>query len=178
MEAYIPAAYRTVTGATHPEVCPPAALVYALENAVAALDDVDALKKAYFYGRATDVVDDLMPDVLWNKADERASLDHIHTDVVHGIVGVLTEATELASLLVTAAYEGTPIDEKKLVDESGDALWYLALLFKKLGVSFGDVAAANIAKLSARYPTKFSLEAWEARDKTSESAAQEKALSH
>lgn len=39
---------------------------------------------------------------------------------------------------------------EKVADELGDVLWYLALLADELGVSLGDIAHRNIAKLKDR----------------------------
>jgi len=38
-----------------------------------------------------------------------------------------------------------------LLEEVGDALWYLALLSGHLGSSIGEVAARNVAKLRSRH---------------------------
>ncbi len=40
--------------------------------------------------------------------------------------------------------------KEKITDEMGDVLWYLAALANDLGVSFDDIAKANINKLQLR----------------------------
>ena len=50
---------------------------------------------------------------------------------------------------------GKPIADKELINESGDVLWYLALMFNKLSVTFEQVAKGNIKKLQTRYPSQF-----------------------
>jgi hypothetical protein len=41
------------------------------------------------------------------------------------------------------------------MEETGDCLWYLALMARALGVGLETIADRNIAKLAARYPGKF-----------------------
>lgn len=40
--------------------------------------------------------------------------------------------------------------KEKITDEMGDVLWYLAVLASDLGVSFDDIAKANVNKLQLR----------------------------
>ncbi len=49
-----------------------------------------------------------------------------------------------------------PIDKANLEEELGDVLWYIALLCRTHNFTFEKIMAKNIAKLSARYPEKFS----------------------
>ena len=50
--------------------------------------------------------------------------------------------------------KGTITDGKRedVKKELGDTLWYLSQLARAVGLSFDDVAAANIKKLAARAP--------------------------
>ena len=47
------------------------------------------------------------------------------------------------------------LDRVNIIEEAGDLLWYLAILFDELGTSFHEVMSSNIAKLRSRYPEKF-----------------------
>lgn len=70
-------------------------------------------------------------------------------------LGVAGEAGEVADLIKKHVGHGHDFDRAKLTKELGDVLWYVAALAELCGVPFEDVAAANVAKLRARYPTGF-----------------------
>lgn len=48
-----------------------------------------------------------------------------------------------------------PLDRDALVKELGDVAWYLFLSFEAFGVSFDEVAGANVVKLCKRYPDQY-----------------------
>jgi NTP pyrophosphatase (non-canonical NTP hydrolase) len=52
--------------------------------------------------------------------------------------------------------QGHELDREKLRKELGDVLWYMAMLLDGVDMTFEEVMEANIAKLKARYPEKFS----------------------
>lgn len=81
-----------------------------------------------------------------------ASADH---DLLHAVMGLVTETGELMDALKKQHAYGKPLDLVNLREEAGDVLWYLPLLCRALGVSLETVAETNIAKLRARYPEKF-----------------------
>ena len=85
-------------------------------------------------------------------ADADATPEH---DLLHAIMGLVTESAELLDVLKKRHAYGKPLDLVNLREEAGDVLWYLPLLCRALGVSMNDVAALNIEKLRARYPAKF-----------------------
>lgn len=89
-------------------------------------------------------------------ADPAATAEH---DLLHAIMGLVTESAELLDVLKKRHAYGKPVDLVNLREEAGDVLWYLPLLCRALGVSLNDVAALNIAKLRARYPAKFTQDA-------------------
>lgn len=75
--------------------------------------------------------------------------------VFHGIVGIATEAGELVEAL--NASQNT-IDTTNVLEEIGDLNWYSAILIDELKGDFEKVLTANIEKLKARFPEKFSNE--------------------
>lgn len=77
------------------------------------------------------------------------------TQLVSYGLGVTGEAGEVADLIKKHVGHGHPLDVEKLKLELGDVLWYVAGLATVLGLSLDDVAAANIAKLTKRYPNGF-----------------------
>lgn len=78
------------------------------------------------------------------------------TQLVSYGLGVTGEAGEVADLIKKHVGHGHPLDVEKLKLELGDVLWYVAGLATVLGLTLEDVAAANIAKLTRRYPNGFS----------------------
>lgn len=131
------------------------------------------IKRSIFYGK--DYVD---PDVVMDNAkdiEDACKLDPKQTgldpDVVHGILGIFTEATELMELLLQAIVTGEKIDRDKLVLELGDVRWYGAIASNAVHASEGEVEYRNIAKLRARFPDKFTANDAINRDEGKENTA-------
>lgn len=99
--------------------------------------------------------------------------------VNHAIVGLAGEVGELASLFQKWIYYGKWDSKSKedlrlaFMDELSDCMWYIALACNALHLDLGEVMAANIRKLQARYPQKYSDEqaAEENRNRQAETAA-------
>jgi len=80
-------------------------------------------------------------------------------------LGLVGEAGELVDLVKKFLFHGHDLDQGAIKDEAGDCLWYLAVLLDRAGISFEDVARANIEKLRIRYPGGFtSADSIERRD--------------
>ena len=77
---------------------------------------------------------------------------------LNAVLGLNGEAGELADAYKKAAFQGHTFDNDEAVKEMGDILWYVAAAATALGMTLGDVAARNIAKLVQRYPDGFSAE--------------------
>ncbi len=80
------------------------------------------------------------------------------TPLVHSVIGLTGEAGELASAIQKWMYYGKPLDETNVIEEFGDALWYIAEGLSALGWNLEDVMKLNIQKLQKRYPEKFTEE--------------------
>lgn len=100
-----------------------------------------------------------------------ATRDH---DLTHAILGLVTEAGELADQLKRRHAYGKEVDRVNLVEEAGDLLWYLALIARALGTDLETIGRTNVEKLRARYPGMFTAEAALNRDLE----AERKALEH
>lgn len=72
--------------------------------------------------------------------------------------GLAGEAGEVADNLKKEVGHGHPYDAAGLLEELGDALWYLSELARIHGIALSDVAGSNIAKIRARYPDGFTEE--------------------
>jgi len=100
------------------------------------------------------------------------TIDSTHfLEVLHAVVGIGSEAGEMIEALLPVMFGGKEFDVDNAHEEGSDLLWYLAKLFKYTDTTFERVMEANIAKLRARYPTKFSEEAAKNRDLDAEKAA-------
>jgi NTP pyrophosphatase (non-canonical NTP hydrolase) len=69
--------------------------------------------------------------------------------------GLAEEAGEVLGHVRKALYVGHPLDTERVTKELGDALWCLAAVATTLDLSLDAVAAANLAKLRARFPEGF-----------------------
>ena len=76
--------------------------------------------------------------------------------LVDAAAGLAEEAGEVLGLVRKHAYMGHPLDRERLARELGDALWCLAAVARCVGLTLGDVAAANVEKLRRRYPDGYS----------------------
>lgn len=77
----------------------------------------------------------------------------------HGVLGLAGEVGELAAALEKWIYYGRPLDQGNIAEEVGDCLWYLAQICNSLGLDLGACMEANIRKLRARYPERYTDEA-------------------
>lgn len=75
--------------------------------------------------------------------------------LLHGAIGLTTEAGELADQIKKHVFYGKAVDYVNLGEEIGDCLWYMSLILKELGLDYETVMTANIEKLRKRYPGKF-----------------------
>ena len=75
-------------------------------------------------------------------------------DVMHWVLGITGEAGEIAEKIKKIVRDKNGVisdsDKAELSSEIGDVLWYLAVLSHELGLSFEDIADANLVKLKSR----------------------------
>jgi NTP pyrophosphatase (non-canonical NTP hydrolase) len=70
--------------------------------------------------------------------------------------GLAEESGEILGLVRKHAYQSHALQRDELQAELGDALWCLSMTAKIAGFTLEEVAAANVAKLRARYPAGYS----------------------
>jgi NTP pyrophosphatase (non-canonical NTP hydrolase) len=75
--------------------------------------------------------------------------------LLHGAMGVVTEAGELMDSLKKQIFYGAEPDKVNIKEEIGDLFWYIGILCDTLGMTFEEVFETNVAKLKARYGEKF-----------------------
>ena len=88
-----------------------------------------------------------------------ASLADTQKDaLILSALGLCGEAGEFTDLVKKIIYHNHPMNTEKLCEELGDILWYVARACSALNISMNNIARANTAKLSTRYPEGFSSE--------------------
>ncbi len=160
---YIAEAHLTASPNFHGQTVPLAHLAAVLKEAIQALNKLDKIKKALFYGRELgEVAEGVELGEVWQNCNglpqwiaDNPEHDEDARNVIHGIIGKATEAGELLELLYATAIEGKAFDVANAGEEIGDGFWYDALLAKACGLTFDGIQRTNIAKLRARFPNRF-----------------------
>ena len=116
------------------------------------IDNIDDLKKFIYYGKPMEGVQtETLPGI--DTTTTYIPEDKIR--LLHAGLGLLTEAQEFLIPILESIMRATPLDTVNLKEELGDAMWYQAIACDVLGTTFEIEQERNIAKLSARYPDKF-----------------------
>lgn len=93
--------------------------------------------------------------------------------IMHGMIGVCTEAGELQDIIKKFLIYGKPFDLAKIMEESFDVLWYVALCLDAAGFTMEEAMERGIAKLQVRFPDGFSEQAALNRNLDNEQSALE-----
>ena len=88
-------------------------------------------------------------------ASAQVRIDSNVVRLLHGAMGLCTEAGELQDQLKRHIFYGKPLDVNNIAEECGDLFWYLAETLTAIDRRFIDVMQTNIDKLRTRYPEKF-----------------------
>jgi hypothetical protein len=121
--------------------------------------DLNIIKKLLFRGKTRaelemgevdkptvgELIEGLTAINAWSPAD---------IDVLHGAIGIITEAGEVAEYLLKWA-EGNPFDRVNVLEESGDLSWYIVRSLRGVGVTLDESNRANIDKLRGRHGAAF-----------------------
>lgn len=70
--------------------------------------------------------------------------------IAYCTLGLLDELGEISALIKREIRDGKTFSKAEITAEFGDLLWYLSEYCRCLGVSLGDVAHLNVAKLKRR----------------------------
>ena len=87
-----------------------------------------------------------------------ANIDGAIMDDLHMILGMQTEAAEIADVYKECIAYKKPLDFVNIKEEVGDLMWYIANMCNMNGWDLRDIMQTNIDKLKARYPEKFTEE--------------------
>jgi|AntRauTorcE11897_2_1112592.scaffolds.fasta_scaffold00400_34 NTP pyrophosphatase (non-canonical NTP hydrolase) len=124
-------------------------LRYVISEMIKVGNPLDDLKKHIYYKKPFSWIDPVN-----EIKKETISLPQYEADIIHAVVGIATEAVELLEALYDRL-SGKEIDVVNLVEETGDLMWYQALLLRTLNTDFEQTGAINIDKLYKRFPHKF-----------------------
>lgn len=147
-------------------------LRHVLMGVVGFANDLNVIKKLLFRGKTreelnfgpaekptvNDLIEALSAINAWSPAD---------IDVLHGAIGLITEAGEVAEYLLKWA-EGNPFDRVNVLEEAGDASWYIVRSLRGIGVTLEQSNRANIDKLRGRHGEAFDVFRDANRDLTAE----------
>ena len=162
----IPARERTHGfGQFHAEIVNPAEVDFMLQAVITAGTWADRLKRALFYGKKPP------GDSRWSTSS--VSLVPEMADLIHAMLGCVTESAEIAEHVRDVLTGAKPLDNVNLLEELGDQTWYIALALRYLESNFGEIFDGNIAKLRKRFPDKFTEAAAINRDLAAERAVLE-----
>lgn len=160
---YIDDAHKTLSPQFHGEMVTMQQFVNTLSFAIEALQQLDAIKKALFYGRQNDIL--IMPtDVTMTCAELLNGTPPEQANLIHAIIGKATECGELLEALFSSYEKNKVLDHVNLIEEIGDGLWYDAILLRAIEGDFETAMSINILKLQKRFPNKFTEEAANVRD--------------
>lgn len=149
-------ALQTKSDKFHGELVPLSYLQTLVVGIVTRIEELDRIKKALFYGKPFHEFAEMqtcaqLPFIVGGADHDNQQI----IDVIHGVIGKITEAGELAEALLKSIESGQPVDLINLLEEVGDGQWYDAIICSALGTTFDHVQQVNISKLRARFPNKF-----------------------
>lgn len=137
---------------------------------------VDQVKKSIFYDKP--VPEDLIFDLIHcSKLTDLEGVksrwdDHELIRLFHAVIGIAGEAAEMMEALYAYIYMGQEISMTNIIEETGDSLWYHALIAKWAKFNtLDEFMASNKAKLTKRYGTKWNQEGALNRDTEAEMEA-------
>ena len=140
-------------------------LIGALELVNRANEVLDVVKKNLYYGKAVNAetlaehlavlstLTQTLPAEFAAPAEKATALN-VDGRVLHAIIGMNTEAGEMAKAFL-AHLIGDEFDVVNFHEELGDSDWYKAIALDATGGSEEAIRATVIAKLRHRYPDKF-----------------------
>lgn len=112
--------------------------------------DTDPLKLFRVDAEHTAIIKNFTNPIFLDKIAESPELSQL----LHYIIGIITEANELMVALAKGAITGN-LDKVNVGEELSDISWYQSNAAERLGLDMEDLLGKNIAKLEARYPEKF-----------------------
>lgn len=91
-------------------------------------------------------------------ARTNADCGELLLDNIHMVLGIQTEASEIADVFKKNIAYKKEIDLVNIKEEIGDIMWYIANMCNINGWDLREILDINIKKLQTRYPEKFTTE--------------------
>ena len=150
-------------------------LALALKAASDLGEQLNRMKRAIFYGQTQNLDDVLvkLPDCKLEHSIGTSTLTPQQMRLLHASLGFITEAIEFSEAVSAHVFDGKAFDEVHAMEELGDLFWYSAIPVNLFGWSYAAVMQANIDKLRARYPDRWTQENALERDLSAERQALE-----
>lgn len=151
---YMNEADKTCSAKFNPQYVDRDGLYYLLQGFVGYAEQLNIAKKLFFRGKTPAEVGKDEPSLLdsCDAVFKNASIAEI--DLLHGLIGVMTEAGEMAEVLLKRFDTGS-FDHVNAFEECGDVSWYLARQLRGLNTDFETMQRANIDKLHGRHGDAF-----------------------
>lgn len=164
MQDYIAKAVRTKSDKFYGELVERKEFFQQLGDAIEALNQLDKIKKALFYGKGDMVRNFTLEGNCQVLAKPRIDKDGKSVskeqmiDIIHSILGSATEAGENLELLRDTVQYSKPFDTVNFCEEIFDGQWYNAIGCAAINYTFEEGQERNIEKLMKRFPEKFTEE--------------------
>lgn len=153
---YMAEADKTCSIVFNPQNVEQASFVRTLALISELCDQLNVAKKLLFRGKSCEEVGRAQPALADSLAVEfdRANPFPGEIDILHGIVGVITEAGEMADLLLNRLKTGE-FDRVNALEECGDVQWYIVRQLRGMGATLELMQRSNIDKLHGRHGEAF-----------------------
>ncbi len=159
---YMAEADKTCSVIFNPQNVDRDAFVRVLNDIILSGKELNVAKKLLFRGKTCEELEQQQPTKAESLAVEFDPINPMpgEVDMLHGLVGVITEAAEMAEVLLDRVLHGQ-FDEVNINEEAGDVSWYLARQLRGISakrgveVTFETMFRANIDKLHGRHGHAF-----------------------
>lgn len=153
---YMAACDKTCSIVFRPDFVDKSELVNLLTSFASIAEALNLRKKLFFRGKTPDDVGLYHPPLHASLAVEFDANNPVggEIDILHGAIGVITEAGEVAELLLRRLATGS-FDAVNVLEESGDVRWYIVRMLRGIGTTDEICEHVNIEKLQGRHGEAF-----------------------
>lgn len=147
-------AYKTCSPHWNPEQVNYANFHRNLQQFVDLCGVLNVYYKLLLRGKTPDQVGLPMPEYADSLAGYGGAFPHTEIDLVHGVLGSVTEVGELAEIVLDML-DGKAPDRVNAIEETGDMRWFLNLVLRWAECSDLECEMTNIDKLHGRHGSSF-----------------------